>query len=381
MHIVHVYPSDFRHESRIEKIATALLDAQLYREVELLGVVSGDKGKSEVSANGWRVTLLPRKRYKLPSAVGKLVGHLDWAGRVIGHLRRTRPDVVSAHSLSVLPFCALAARVTKAELIYEPHELETEAAGTSRFRRIVSRFIERHFIRFARRVIVIGDGFADWYSRTYRLPRVHVVRNVPASSGVPKPYQLKRELGIPESSRLYIYQGVLNTGRGVELMIEAFSRLSGTGLHHLLIMGFGPMRQTVESTARGRSNIHFKEAVPPAQIRSVTSSADVGLCLIEDICLSYRLSLPNKFFEYLHSNLPVVASDLPETRKIVEEFGCGVVTKLDVDSLERAVVGIDPAADALKVGVSRAAQEYSWDREKETIVNLHREVLDERARI
>ena len=47
------------------------------------------------------------------------------------------------------------------------------------------------------------------------------------------------------------------------------------------------------------------------------------MSLLEDDCENHRLALPNKVFEYIAAGVPVVVSDLPELRRLVEEHGVG----------------------------------------------------------
>ncbi|MEX1055509.1 MAG: glycosyltransferase, partial [Rhodothermales bacterium] len=80
--------------------------------------------------------------------------------------------------------------------------------------------------------------------------------------------------------------------------------------------------------ARGlgiRDRIRFIEPVPPDELLSYTASADIGVTLLEDVCLNHRFALPNKLFEYLVAGIPVVASDIPEVRRIVRGFDVGLV--------------------------------------------------------
>jgi len=71
--------------------------------------------------------------------------------------------------------------------------------------------------------------------------------------------------------------------------------------------------------------VHLLPPVLPDELLAVTASADVGLVLLEDTCLNHRLALPNKLFEYLAAGVPVLASDLPELRRVVETYRVGCV--------------------------------------------------------
>jgi glycosyltransferase involved in cell wall biosynthesis len=56
-----------------------------------------------------------------------------------------------------------------------------------------------------------------------------------------------------------------------------------------------------------------------------TPSADIGLCLLDDMGLSYRYALPNRIFDYLHAGVPVLATHFPEIEKIVSTYKTGVL--------------------------------------------------------
>ena len=56
-----------------------------------------------------------------------------------------------------------------------------------------------------------------------------------------------------------------------------------------------------------------------------TIQADVGISLEEDLGLNYRFALPNKVFDYIQAGVPVLVSDLPEVRSLVDQYGVGMI--------------------------------------------------------
>jgi len=49
----------------------------------------------------------------------------------------------------------------------------------------------------------------------------------------------------------------------------------------------------------------------------VTASVDIGVSLIENLSTSYYYALPNKLFEYIMADVPVVVSNLPQMKKLL----------------------------------------------------------------
>ena len=76
------------------------------------------------------------------------------------------------------------------------------------------------------------------------------------------------------------------------------------------------------------ANIHHVQSVPMKDLLAYTSSATIGCVLTVDNCLNHKYSLPNKFFEYAMAGLPILVNDLPEMRKLVEKYECGVICDL-----------------------------------------------------
>ena len=104
------------------------------------------------------------------------------------------------------------------------------------------------------------------------------------------------------------------------------------------------------------------------------------MTLLEDTCENHRLALPNKAFEYIAAGLPVVASDLPELRRLVDQFGIGwTADPADPASIAAALRSALESRDdaALRERLAAAAEQLSWRREHGP---PHRAVLLPRAR-
>jgi len=96
--------------------------------------------------------------------------------------------------------------------------------------------------------------------------------------------------------------------------------------------------------------------------------------LLEDTCENHRLALPNKLFEYLAADLPVVVSDLPEMRRLVTERGVGWVTDpgdpADIARVLDEALG-SRKDKALHRRVRDAAAELNWPHERNRLTELY----------
>jgi glycosyltransferase involved in cell wall biosynthesis len=138
-------------------------------------------------------------------------------------------------------------------------------------------------------------------------------------------------------------------------------------------MGFGEWEEQIKEYEQTYPNIHFQEAVSPSEVSRYTRSADAGICLQENIGLNYFLSLPNKLFEYIINGLPVIVSDFPEMRRVVDEAGCGWKVAVDRDALLALVNSISLEDIAMKR--ARALQyrkTIGWQNEEKILLQVYR---------
>jgi glycosyltransferase involved in cell wall biosynthesis len=272
----------------------------------------------------------------------------------------------------MLPLGVLLKRATGARVVYDPHELETEANGLSGARRRVSKVLERLLYRAADAVIVVGDEIADWYQREYGGVRPSVVLNCPPRRALSRTSVLRDACEVPEDATVFLYQGILGPGRGIELMLDAF--LQADDPHRVLVLlGMGPLEPLISKRAQDSKSIRLHPAVPPQRLAEYTASADVGMCLIEDTCLSYRYCMPNKLFEYLAAGVPPLVSNLPGIARVVDRYGAGwVLPDWSPAALRTIVRSIGPADVASRrMGTADAAGVYTWEAQVPALLAVY----------
>ena len=238
--------------------------------------------------------------------------------------------------------------------------------------------VERLIVPRCDAVITVSDGIAEALQRKYGLERrPTVVRNLP---DLPPPHgdggveDLRTSLGVG-AAPLVLHHGAAAEDRGGEALIRSLAELDGA---HLLFLGadggYADGLRTALRAARLGSRVHFRAPVPLAELLSYSAQADVGVTLLEDTCENHRLALPNKAFEYIAAGLPVVASDLPELRRLVDQFGIGwTADPADPASIAAALRSALESRDdaALRERLAAAAEQLSWRREQDRLVGLY----------
>jgi glycosyltransferase involved in cell wall biosynthesis len=222
----------------------------------------------------------------------------------------------------------------------------------------------------------VSPSIARVYKETYG-PDFRVVRNVPFHR--PEP-MIDTSLQARYGDRaIILYQGALNVGRGLELVIRSLSYLDHTVL---LIAGGGDIEAELKLEAKKAGladRVVFLGRVDPERLYPITCSADVGISLEEDLGLNYRYALPNKVFDYIQARIPVLCSDLPEMKAIVEGHEVGIATsERDPEGLATILKDMirDRKAGKWSKAVEKAAGELCWENEKGILEEMLLSVLD-----
>ena len=286
---IHIYPSVFENESRILKETMSLITHEIVDEV--IVIAQGKDGLTdfeEFDTKRFVYRIRPRFRrgkklvkwLKYPILFIKL---MDVLIQVIRIVRRAKPVYFNIHHVSLLPLIPLVRLVSrKTQMIYDTHELETETNGLPAGKKKLFKLYEKWFIKSCRLLIVVGPAIEQWYKNEYKIDNVITVMNCPFYQKVDKKDYFRNEFGIPKNAKIFIYQGALFAGRGLEEQLEAFAKINNEAFH-IVFMGYGPMAETIKTAAVKYPNIHFKQAVHPSIILEYTSSADVGIAFTEKV--------------------------------------------------------------------------------------------------
>ncbi|MBR9978625.1 MAG: glycosyltransferase family 4 protein, partial [Bacteroidetes bacterium] len=283
-------------------------------------------------------------------------------------------DLFVASDLFSLPAAARAAKRARKPLLYDARELYCSVAALQG-RRLMQRFwnwVEKRYARRAAVVLTVNDSIATILRETYS--DVRVVRNV---SDFPKPApsrKIRDLLGIPENRRILLSQGGLQQGRGAFILVDILMELPDC---HLVFLGDGALRGDIEAAARiaGVSErVCVLPSVPSGELPAWTASADLGMCLIEDLGRSYYLSLPNKLFEYIAAGVPVIGSDFPEIGPLLRETSSGIAVNPSEPELVlraiRTLLNDDGRYERSRQACLEAATQYHWDVEREHYLHI-----------
>lgn len=285
-------------------------------------------------------------------------------------------DYIHCHDLNTLQFGAWAKffKRKKIKLVYDAHEYETQRNGLDEYWQKRAMRKERKLIGLADRVITVSPTIADEYVRLYGIEKPALVLNCPIlrTKEVEKKNLFREKFNIPESKKIFLYQGYLYPGRGIEVLLEAWNKLNLDDAA-LVFMGEGNLTATIEEDINYGKTVFVHPFVPGDVLLNYTSSADLGISFIQDISLSDRYCLPNKLFEYIAAGLPVLSSGLPDLTNFINTHKVGVAAPSnDVDGFIQAFNNLPDLDSAeLKSNILKTRELFHWGTQEKVLYDLY----------
>lgn len=366
-HVVMLVRNLYTHDTRVEKeVRTLRLDG--YRVTVVADAGFGLPAR-ETRQGGEAVVRVARRGPRLPG-LRFIVHEL----RLARCLRSLRPEILHAHDSNALLAVAIAARGRRIPFVYDAHDLWLGRPRRERGRVSFAlnqawyRLVERLLVPRAAVTLTVSEPIARHLERGYGLAEVALVPNYPDPAPTPASRDLRALPGgerIDTDRPVVLYLGGLMGGRGLEQLVDAMALADRP---QLVLLGDGQLAESLRTRAARRGigdRVHLLPPVPPEEVIAVAAAADLGVSPIVPSCLNYRLSLPNKLFQYMAAGLPVVASDFPQVREIVEGSRCGVVA--DTTSPQSIAAAIETVLDDLdearamgQRGRHAVADRYHW---------------------
>jgi glycosyltransferase involved in cell wall biosynthesis len=313
--------------------------------------------------------------FKLTKHKIRLLFYLKFVFILIRELLKTNSGLYIAEDFYTLPFVAIIGKIKNAKIYYNSRELYAFLGGLRNrpYLQKLVKAIEQYFIKKVDLVLTTGEMDSEFLEKFYGINNTLVIRNIPLLQKPENKIDFRKEYGIAPDKLILLYQGVLLEGRGIPLILKALRYVENTVL---LILGDGEQKNNFQKLAfeLGVSDrIIFAGTIDQKNLINYTAGADIGLSLIENISISYYHALPNKLFEYIMAGLPVLSSDLPQMKKIIDTYEVGEAIDISkeqiiVDTLKKWES--DPKLiQKYKVNCGKAALELNWQAEYQRAKN------------
>ncbi len=350
------------YDGRVQRAADAL--AGTYA----LTVAALDSGLNFQPENYRLIAVKPR------ASRFKLAPHFWFWAAALRQAFRLRPAIVHAHDIFTAWPGWLAAKLCRARLVYDAHELYLPEPG----RKMTTRdwfwyALERRAIKAADLVIAANPERARIMHRHYRLSTVPLaVRNISPPPAAIMSYtevcgRYPALVRVSADQRICIYQGEIDLQRGLARYVEAARHLPGN--YRLVLVGGGPDAAALRGLVQGaglEGKICLIGKVPREHLHDILRQCDVGLITYPLVELNNIYCAPNKIYEYAQAGLPVVATPQPPLRAMVEEYDLGACLEAECGArrIAEVICSVGARGRAAYAGrLARFVAEHPWENE------------------
>jgi glycosyltransferase involved in cell wall biosynthesis len=285
-------------------------------------------------------------------------------------------DLYHFHDPEFLPFGVRLARAGK-RVVYDAHEdVPTQIRSKDWLAARARPALARAFARFEARCVarmdaVVSPSLAALGRLAPYQPRGVLVANYPRLDEI-----------VPAASwddrlRAACCVGGITRVRGALELVEAM-RYADTELYLAGAISPPALRDELERSP-GWPRVRYLGRVDFEQVPELLAKVKVGVIPLQPIP-NYREAYPVKLFEYMAAGLPVVATDVPRWRELLEAYDCGLCfpagSPRGLGEAIAALLADDERARSMSERARRAAeQHYSWDSQAAALLDLYAELL------
>jgi glycosyltransferase involved in cell wall biosynthesis len=289
-----------------------------------------------------------------------------------------KTDYFLANDLDVLIPNYLISKWRKKHLFYDTHEYFTGVPelANSAAKRKTWKFFENWIFPKLATVYTVNESVKNKYTEEYG-NKIEVIRNVPVTSKT----ENKARPPHWEGKIILLLQGAgINQGRGGIELLEAMKHLPSNYL--LVLIGSGNQWHLIKEKRiewKLEGSVEMIEKLLPSELKKYTPLADIGFSLDSFDDLNCRYNLPNKIFDYIHAQVPIIATAIPEVKKIIEQYACGIcINNYNPENIATTIkqmVNDTSTYQQYKKNCHIAAKALCWENEANTLIAIYQPYL------
>ncbi len=239
---------------------------------------------------------------------------------------------------------------------------------------------EKKCTRYADKVIVVVEEALE---RIVKLSvpekKISIVSNTLNIKDLKAPVKPEEKV---EGNKIFIYEGGISYHRGIQYVLEAFSRIESPGpVVALWIIGDGSYLNTLKVLCEKLNLNHIVKFFgwqPQDKVFELINQADIAL--IPHMKSAHTdTTIPHKLFHYMYAGLPILASNCNPLERIIKETSAGRIYKYDdiseLASIIRNIIN-DETSLEVKNGEKWIARKYNWNREHEKLIEMYSKLLE-----
>lgn len=268
------------------------------------------------------------------------------------------------------------------KLIYDAHEYWPGKFQEQYLNSILNGIISKYIFLYLERYLLKSCDFVFTASQIIRghillqnrYKKVEVIHNCPL---LPQDGKTQRA---DATGHVICHDGIVTFNRGLVPMIKVFEKLRRK-FPEVKFRFVGLFKEKErEWIEKEISKYHLEEAiifspwVSYGELGEEISKGSIGVSLMQEGYNTMLGGVNNKIFNYMMYGLPIVASDLPRIREIVEEANCGILVSNEnefYDALAYLLQHPEEARELGEKGYQAARQTYNWENFGKKLVRVY----------
>jgi hypothetical protein len=243
-----------------------------------------------------------------------------WISNLVKYLNRNQFEVILACDIDSI--AAVLRSRNPAKLIGDMHEhAPTELANVPNWLNRVGMYKRwqcETFLPHVQEIFTVSKSLANLYESEFKVSNLKILRNV-------APYEQRVKPGSSESPKNFIHHGIAAPVRGLE---EHAILAKALGPDYSISMLLKPVEFTyyreLKAMQKYVDNFHILDPVQPKDMIREITRFDAGIYLLNPMTSQLRVTLPNKFFEFVQARLPVFSGGLAEIDELISAYGVGM---------------------------------------------------------
>jgi len=359
--IICTVTNDLVYDQRMQRICTSLQKNKF--NVELVGrVLKDSKPLQNMIFQQTRLKCLFNKGFFFYAAINI---------RLFVYLLFNKFDIVCGCDLDTLPAAVLAAKIKRKKVVYDAHEYFPESPELvgKPFKQSVWYFMEKLLVPKVDALYTVTNSIAHIFKKKYNVD-CKLVRNLP----IKNKSQISSRNNSGLKSKVLLYQGAVNIGRGLNEMLLAMLKIENVEFH---IAGDGDEMHVIQHAVKElnlENKVKLLGKKTPSELKEITQHAYIGVNLLENRGLSYYYSLGNKTFDYIHAGIPQIIIGFPEYIELNKQYNIGVIVdELSVEKIYQAIMKLmndETLYKQLQQNCLQAREKLCWQNEEKIMIEI-----------
>jgi glycosyltransferase involved in cell wall biosynthesis len=317
---------------------------------------------------------------------GRNILHFITFFRIFRVAMRNDYDVIHCHEPDSLLIGVFLKKIKGCKLVYDVHEhWPTELPfdlglkpGSVLFKMagMLVSGVEMFCSRRADQIIAVSESVAERFLENELEPVI--IANFPLEWDQEFPFtREKPDNLLYVAGNMHFFHGINRCVAALDMLSEHYPEISLTLI--------GKLRETLADVIPQtglRERIRCTGFLAPEEMYGELRHGGIGLLLFQPSYYNIFIGLPNKLFDYMLCGLPVIASDFPEIKKIVENAECGIL--VDPENVDEIITAVrylldhpEEAERMGKNGQKAVREKYNWGEMEKRLFSLYKELGEE----